>query len=94
MSTSAHPKISQYRLELLPIVPAFHRKARNNRSVEPGDLVYYGPAPSYYGIGEVKGIFGRLVVVDFRGTGAFGVHEDLLEIQYLIPVTDRLAQRI
>jgi hypothetical protein len=42
--------------------------------------------PTYYGIGEVKQILGRFVAVDFRGTGHFGVHEDIFEPQYLIPI--------
>lgn len=77
---------SSYRLELLPVVPAFHRRARRADRLDRGQLVYYGPMPSYYGIGEVKRIVGGYVAVDFRGTGHFGVHEDVLEQQYLIPV--------
>ncbi len=42
--------------------------------------------PSYYGIGEVKHIVDGFVSVDFRGTGYFGVHEDVFEPQYLIPI--------
>lgn len=42
--------------------------------------------PSYYGIGEVVRIIEGYVAVDFRGTGQFGVHEDVFEQQYLIPV--------
>ena len=48
--------------------------------------MYYGPMPVYYGIGEVKRVVGPYVAVDFRGTGQFGVHEDVLEHQYLIPI--------
>ena len=77
---------SPYRLDLLPVVPAFHRRARRAEQLERGQLVYYGPMPSYYGIGEVKRTVGGLVAVDFRGTGHFGVHEDVMEQQYLIPV--------
>jgi len=40
----------------------------------------------YYGIGEVKNTFDGFVAVDFRGTGQFGVHEDVFEPQYLIPI--------
>jgi len=40
----------------------------------------------YYGIGEVKNTFDGFVSVDFRGTGQFGVHEDVFEPQYLIPI--------
>ena len=78
--------ISKYRLELLPIIPAFHRRARRRKSLDQGQLVYYGPMPSYYGIGEVKHIADGFVAVDFMGTGHFGVHEDVFEPQYLIPI--------
>ncbi len=77
---------SPYRLELLTPVPAFHRRARIGKNLDEGQLVYYGPSPVYYGIGEVKRIVGHFVAVDFRGTGVFGVHEDVLENQYLIPI--------
>ncbi|RMH63278.1 MAG: hypothetical protein D6685_07910 [Bacteroidetes bacterium] len=77
---------SPYRLELLPPVPAYHRRARRKAGLEKGQLVYYGPMPQYYGIGEVKRILGKYVAVDFRGTGRFGVHEDVFEPQYLIPI--------
>ncbi len=79
------PLTSPYRLELLPIIPAHNRRARQGR-ITKGDLVYYGPMPTYYGIGEVLRIVERYIVVDFRGTGVFGVHQDVLESQYLIPV--------
>jgi hypothetical protein len=78
--------INKYRLELLPIIPAFHRRARRSIDLDQGQLVYYGPMPSYYGIGEVKHQTDRYVAVDFRGTGHFGVHEDVFEPQYLIPI--------
>lgn len=66
---------------------AYHRRARSRKKrLEQGQLVYYGPMPSYYGIGEVKRVLERFVAVDFRGTGLFGVHEDVFEPQYLIPV--------
>ncbi|MBT8401799.1 MAG: hypothetical protein KJO98_15070 [Rhodothermia bacterium] len=81
-----HSNISPYRLELLPPVPAFHRRARIGKSLDEGQLVYYGPSPGYYGIGEVKQVVGHFVAVDFRGTGQFGVHEDVMENQYLIPI--------
>lgn len=80
-----------YRLELLPVVPPFFRRARNSQLAE-GDLVYYGPMPTYYGIGEVMVVAERHVVVDFRGTGLFGVHEEAFEPQYLLPIPqDRMA---
>lgn len=75
-----------YRLELLPPVPAHYRRARIGKRLFLGQLVYYGPSPGYYGIGEVKRIVGRFVAVDFRGTGSFRVHEDVLEHDYLIPI--------
>lgn len=76
-----------YRLELLPVVPPFFRRARTSRPSQ-GELVYYGPMPQYYGIGEVLYVADRYVVVDFRGTGAFGVHEEAMEPQYLLPIPD------
>lgn len=81
-----HISVSPYRLELLPPVPAFHRRARIGKHLDEGQLVYYGPSPGYYGIGEVKQVVGHFVAVDFRGTGQFGVHEDVMENQYLIPI--------
>lgn len=77
---------SPFRLELLPTVPAYHRRARLKSELDEGQLVYYGPMPTYYGIGEVKRVIGAYVAVDFRGTGQFGVHEDVFEPQYLIPI--------
>ncbi len=86
MSFTTPDRSSPYRLELLPSVPAFHRRARKKRTLSKGQLVYYGPMPSYYGIGEVMRVVEGYVSVDFRGTGRFGVHEDVFEQQYLIPV--------
>jgi hypothetical protein len=77
---------SPYRVELLPKIPAFHRRARIGKNLILGQLVYYGPMPIYYGIGEITRIDGRYVQVDFRGTGEMGVHEDVLENQYLVPI--------
>lgn len=73
-----------YRLELLQRVPAYHRRAREMSEFDHGELVYYGPHPAYYGIGEVKEMIDGFVTVDFRGTGEFGVHEDMLRPEYLI----------
>lgn len=84
--TTTAPRATAYRLELLPVVPAFHRKARLGKDLLEGQLVYYGPMPTYYGIGEVKGVVGPYVAVDFRGTGQLAVHEDVFEQQYLIPI--------
>ena len=75
-----------YRLELLPPVAAHQRRARIGKDLALGQLVYYGPGPEYYGIGEIKRIVGRYVAVDFRGTGSFRVHEDVIERDYLIPI--------
>ena len=77
---------SPYRLELLPVVQAYHRRARIKPELQQGELVYYGPLPAYYGIGEVKRVVGPLVAVDFRGTGYFSVHEDVIDQRYLIPI--------
>lgn len=85
-SKKGDTRSSPYRLELLPVVQAFHRRARHKDPLEEGQLVYYGPMPSYYGIGEVKRIVGPYVAVDFRGTGSFSVHEDVFEPHYLIPI--------
>lgn len=76
-----------YRLELLPVVPPFYRRARSSRPAE-GELVYYGPAPTFYGVGEVVATVGRHVRVDFRGTGQLGVHEETLETQYVLPIPE------
>ncbi len=54
--------------------------------------MYYGPQPVYYGIGEIIKVEGKLIVVDFRGTGLFGVHEDTMEPQYLIPIPSSRLQ--
>jgi hypothetical protein len=75
-----------YRLELLPLIPAFHRRARQTRDFAEGQLVYYGPMPCYYGIGEVQNTVEGFIAVDFRGTGQFGVHQDMFQPEYLIPI--------
>jgi hypothetical protein len=85
-------KESAYRLEILERVPAFTRRARRKPALEEGQLVYYGPTPMYYGVGEVKRVVGALVAVDFRGTGTFGVHEELLEVQYLARIPPNIAE--
>lgn len=76
---------SLYRLELLPVVPPFHLRAWN-KELYAGQLVYYGPMPTYYGIGEIVKQEEKYVVVDFRGTGLFPVHQEMFEPQYLIPI--------
>ncbi len=85
---------SPYRLDLLPVVPMYHRRARMKKDLSQGELVYYGPSPGYYGIGEVRRIVGAFVAVDFRGTGQFGVHEDVLESEYLIPIPQATLSRL
>jgi hypothetical protein len=84
-------KESAYRLELLECIPAFCRRARRKAALEKGQLVYYGPTPMYYGIGEVRRVVGPRVAVDFRGTGTFGVHEEFFEAQYLIRIPPSVA---
>jgi hypothetical protein len=84
--TIVNIRTPRYRLDLLPVIPAFHHRATRSREFNEGDLVYYGPMPPYYGIGEVKRVVGRYVAVDFRGTGEFGVHEDVMYHSYLIPI--------
>jgi hypothetical protein len=81
-----HNGSSPYRLELLPVVQAYYRRARIKPALQRGELVYYGPLPAYYGIGEVKRVVGTYAAVDFRGTGQFRVHEDVIEQRYLIPI--------
>jgi len=86
MSSPSDQKSSAYRLEVLPEVPAFRRDVLRDGRLEKGQLVYYGPQPSYYGIGEVKRINGSDIAVDFRGTGHFDVHEEIMEQRYLIRI--------
>ncbi len=83
-----------YRLELLSPVPPYHRRAQRIHQFERGQLVFYGPMPRYYGIGEVKRIDGPYISVDFRGTGVCGIHEDMFEKQYLIPLSQAEMQMI
>ena len=73
-----------YRLDLLPVIKPYHRRAKNTLSK--GDLVYYGPSPEFYGIGEVVQKEEKVCVVDFRGTGLLGIHKDELLSTYLIPI--------
>lgn len=73
-----------YRLDLLPVIYPFHRRATN--SIQLGDLVYYGPSPEYYGIGEVVRSEDKFCVVDFRGTGLLGIQKDVFSTKYLIPI--------
>ncbi len=73
-----------YRFDRLPVIMPYHRRAAND--LRPGDLVYYGPSPEFYGIGEIIKIIESLCTVDFRGTGIYGVHKDVFESRYLIPI--------
>ncbi|REL24558.1 hypothetical protein DYD21_18395 [Rhodohalobacter sp. SW132] len=73
-----------YRLDLLPVILPYHRRAVN--IVQIGDLVYYGPSPEYYGIGEVVEISDNYSIVDFRGTGLLGIQKDVFANKYIIPI--------
>lgn len=73
-----------YRLDRLPVIRPFHRRAQNN--LQQGDLVYYGPCPEFYGIGEIVQRMDGYCVVDFRATGALEIEKDAFDIRYLIPI--------
>ncbi|MEX0685767.1 MAG: hypothetical protein WD267_11540 [Balneolales bacterium] len=73
-----------YRTDRLPVIMPFHRRAENH--LHTGDLVYYGPSPEFYGIGEIINIVDNFCVVDFRGTGIYGIHKDVFNRSYLIPI--------
>lgn len=79
---------SEYQLERLPVVQVFHWKSRSKPALEKGELVYYGPFPTSYGIGEVQNVAKGLVSVDFRGTGSARVHEDVIHERYLVPLKE------
>ncbi len=81
-----------YRLDLLPVILPYHRRANND--LNQGDLVYYGPSPEYYGIGEIVQKEEKVCVVDFRGTGLCGVHKDELLTSYLIPIHKMNLSRV
>jgi hypothetical protein len=66
------------------VILPYHLRAKND--LQKGDLVYYGPSPEYYGIGEVVQLEEKVCVVDFRGTGLMGIHKDELRSSYLIPI--------
>lgn len=83
MKTRKKNRLS-YRLDLLPVIMPFHRRASNQ--IQPGDLVYYGPCPEYYGIGEVIQMENNHCVVDFRGTGLLGIQKDVFSNKYIIPI--------
>lgn len=73
-----------YRIDRLPVILPYYRRANNDLSL--GDLVYYGPCPEFYGIGEIVNMLESFCVVDFRGTGELGIHKDAFESKYLIPI--------
>lgn len=75
------------------MVLPYHRKARDSRLYE-GQLVYYGPKPRYYGIGEIQRISDEYVIVDFRGTGAFEIQEESFEPEYLIPIPPSMMEML
>lgn len=82
---------SPYRLERLPEIKPYHIRAREN-DIQVGTLVYYGPMPQYYGIGEVIRLTDKFVVVDFRATGMYAIHQEVVSPEYLIPITtDKLS---
>ncbi|MCH8568444.1 MAG: hypothetical protein LAT67_09280 [Balneolales bacterium] len=73
-----------YRFDRLPVIFPYHYRANNHLTV--GDLVYYGPCPEYYGIGEILNIVDDFCIVDFRGTGSLSVHKEAFELRYMIPI--------
>lgn len=73
-----------YRFDRLPVIYPYHIRSRNHLAV--GDLVYYGPCPEYYGIGEIVNIVENYCIVDFRGTGELEIHKDAFEQRYIIPI--------
>ncbi|MFU8812610.1 MAG: hypothetical protein ACNA78_06550 [Balneolaceae bacterium] len=73
-----------YRLDLLPVIYPYHRRATN--AIQQGDLVYYGPSPEFYGIGEVIDMQEGYSVIDFRGTGLLGIEKDVIANKYVIPI--------
>lgn len=73
-----------YRLDLLPVILPYHRRANNE--LHKGDLVYYGPSPEFYGIGEIVETVENFHIVDFRGTGLLGIQKDIFQDKYLIPI--------
>lgn len=73
-----------YRLDLLPVILPYHRRATNE--IQAGDLVYYGPSPEYYGIGEVVDTQDNYSIIDFRATGLLGIEKDVIANKYVIPI--------
>ena len=81
---SKETKSLLYRTERLPVIYPYH--LRSNNSLHVGDLVYYGPCPTFYGIGEILAFADDYCVVDFRGTGELGINKEVLEMKYIIPI--------
>ena len=63
MSSTKKRRLS-YRLDLLPVILPYHLRAKND--LKKGDLVYYGPSPEYYGIGEVVQLEEKVVQKIYR----------------------------
>lgn len=89
---ATNKKRLSYRLDLLPVILPYHRRAKNN--LKTGDLVYYGPSPEFYGIGEVVEKSDKFCMVDFRGTGLLGIHKDEMLSSYLIPIHQLNLSRV
>lgn len=81
-------KNEQNILDQLPVVQVFHWKSRSKPALKKGELVYYGPFPSTYGIGTVQNVNKGLVAVDFGGSGSSRVHEDVIHERYLVPLEE------
>ena len=79
---------SPYRIDLLPRVLMYQWRSRTKPVLRPGELVFYGPLPEQYGIGEVRHVIGPFACVDFRGTGFSCLHEDVIDSRYLIPISE------
>jgi len=77
-------KAPVYRTDRLPVIYPYHLRSSNRLHI--GELVYYGPCPAFYGIGEIISFTEDLCVVNFRGTGELGIFKDVIEKKYLIPI--------
>jgi hypothetical protein len=73
-----------YRTDRLPVIYPYHLRSSNRLHI--GELVYYGPCPAFYGVGEIISFTEHLCVVNFRGTGELGIFKDVIEKKYLIPI--------
>ena len=86
-------KSNKFQIDQLPVVQVYHWKSRSKPTLKKGELVYYGPFPASYGIGEVQNVTKGLVAVDFRGTGTAQVHEDVIHERYLIPLPETALKK-